>query len=103
MRRARHGDVPGFRHPSDGGTACAQCPDIAGAAQFKIRGGGSAGGENATLKAYHSAARPSPTSSKGSFLLLSPIAASTLIGPPPAVTRYRQPKQNRSPAVPPLL
>ena len=25
MRRARHGDVPGFRHASDRGAACAQC------------------------------------------------------------------------------
>ena len=42
MRRARHGDVPGFRHPSHGRPACAQRPDIAGAAQFEIRSRGAA-------------------------------------------------------------
>src|ERR1700692_3929781 len=42
MRRTRHGDVSGFRHPSDRRTPCAKCQGIAGAAQFQIRGRGPA-------------------------------------------------------------
>src|SRR6478672_9117760 len=37
MRGARYVDIPGFRHPPDCCAARAQCQDIAGAAQFKIR------------------------------------------------------------------
>src|SRR3977135_1252195 len=87
MRRAGHGDVSGFRHPSDGRAACAQCPDFAGAAQFQIRSRGAARSEGARLTALHSAAPlnwacPGWRRLSGAFM-----AASTLNGPPPELDK----------------
>jgi Winged helix-turn-helix DNA-binding len=50
MRGARHGDVSGFRHPSDRSAPCPQRQDVAGAAQFEIRGRGAAGFEGGDLE-----------------------------------------------------
>ena len=57
MRRARHGDVPGFRHAPDRSTACAQRQDVAGAAQFEIRGGGAARFEGRVSRCHCKPAR----------------------------------------------
>ncbi len=54
MRGARHGDVPGFRHPPDGGASCAQCQDFAGAAELEIRGGGAVGSKGPGITRRHS-------------------------------------------------
>src|ERR1700674_2175029 len=88
MRGARHGDVPGFRHPPDGGTACAQCQDVAGAAQLEIRGRGAARSESTGIALFRQ------------FSLR--ITASRLHGPPPAKARYKNVKQRltaRSPSL----
>src|SRR5271156_212997 len=100
MRGARYGDVPGFRYPPDRRAACAQCQDLAGAAQFEIRGRGAAGIESGGLTPFTvicERKRSNPESQGKTGLLVAsaprsdePIpqlfprsVASRLYGPPP--------------------
>src|SRR5258705_4857468 len=105
MRGARHVDFSEFRHASDGGAACAQRQDIAGAAHLEIRGGGAARFEGSGLalprtpRERNCAHAGMTVTSCQRFLR---TVASRLYGPPPAVARKRQAKQNRIAAGPPL-
>src|SRR5258705_13925800 len=105
MRCTRHVVFSEFRHASDGGAACAQRQDIAGAAQLEIRGGGAARFEGSGLalprtpRERNCAHAGMTVTSCQRFLR---TVASRLYGPPPAVARKRQARQKRIAGVPPM-
>src|SRR5258705_13751944 len=104
MRCTRHVVFSEFRHASDGGAACAQRQDIAGAAQLEIRGGGAARFEGSGLPLPRTP--PERNCAHAGMTVTScqrflRTMASRLYGPPPAVARKRQAQQNRKAAVAP--